>query len=370
MSWREFFTTRCGPGTLCGLTFGDWMRLLRDNHVAVDPPYWMRAALITAGSLQNSLFRNVERWRYEAVIRATEPQPPVFILGIWRSGTTHLHNLLARDVRLAAPTTYEMLFPHTFLTTTSLNASFVDWMIPNKRLQDNVKMGMYEPQEDEFALNCLTQLSPLLGWTFPRRAAHYDRFLTLRDCEPAEIARWQATLYWLVQKLTYKHRRPLLLKSPCHTARIRLLLEVFPEAKFVHIHRNPYDVFRSTLHLLRMTPSWVSLQRNDLSGLEERALGQYEELFDAFFEQRSLIPAGRMHEMAYEKLEADPLGELRALYEHLQLGGFDTVEPNLRGYLNSIAGYQKNKFSPIEPRWKTEIARRWQRCFDEWGYAV
>ena len=97
-------------------------------------------------------------------------EPPLFILGIWRSGTTHLHNLLARDARLAAPTSYEMLFPHTFLTTMGFNASFVDWMIPDKRVQDNVKMGMHEPQEDEFALNCLTQISPLLGWAFPRRA--------------------------------------------------------------------------------------------------------------------------------------------------------------------------------------------------------
>ena len=43
-------------------------------------------------------------------------------------------------------------------------------------------MAMDEPQEDEFALNCLTQMSVVLSWTFPRRASHYDRFLTFREC--------------------------------------------------------------------------------------------------------------------------------------------------------------------------------------------
>ena len=58
-------------------------------------------------------------------------------------------------------------------------------MIPaERRPQDNVRMGMDEPQEDEFALNCLTQMSFVLSWTFPRRAAHYDRFLTLPRLQP------------------------------------------------------------------------------------------------------------------------------------------------------------------------------------------
>jgi hypothetical protein len=370
VSWRETFAATIGPGALCGLTLGDWLRLLIDNRFAVDPPYWLRAALISAGSVQNSLFGMWERWRYTAAIRATQPHPPLFILGIWRSGTTHLHNLLARDKRFAFPTSYEMLYPHTFLTTMWFNAPLVDSMIPTQRPQDNVKMGMHEPQEDEFALNCLTQLSPLPAWAFPRRAAHYDRFITFRDCSQAEIARWQATLYWLVQKLTYKHGRPLVLKSPCHTARIRLLLEVFPEAKFVHIHRNPYDVFRSTRYLMQTAVPWSTLQRIDQNGIEERALQQYQQLFDAFFEQRDLIAAGRLYEIAYEDLEADPLGQLRNLYEALQLGDFAETEPAVRSYRDSIAGYEKNRFREIEPPWKAEVARRWRRCFDEWGYAV
>ncbi len=44
-------------------------------------------------------------------------QEPLFIIGFWRSGTTLLHNLMARDRRVAFPNSYEMLFPHHFLLT-------------------------------------------------------------------------------------------------------------------------------------------------------------------------------------------------------------------------------------------------------------
>jgi hypothetical protein len=370
MSWRELFGTHIGPGALCGVTLGDWLRLLADNRFAVDPPYWPRAAMVTAASLQNSLFRRWERWRYDGAIRATEAQPPLFVLGIWRSGTTHLHNLLARDARFAYPDFFDVFYPHTFLSTAWFNRGLLAHFLPPRRPQDNVRMAVGEPQEDEFALNCLTQMSWVLLWTFPRRAAEYDRFLTFRRASSDEITKWQQALRWFTQKLTYKYRRPLVLKSPAHTGRIKLLLEVFPHARFVHIHRNPYEVFQSSCHSAIKAIPWWTLQRPDHAGLEDRTLQQYEEIYQAYFEERSLIPAGRLHEIRYESLTADPLAELRKLYETLQLGDFAPAEPALRQYLASIANYQKNRFAEIEPYWKAQVARRWRRCFDEWGYAV
>src|SRR5262249_52342371 len=117
--------SRFGPGAFGGITFGDWLRVLRENHFAVDVPYWGRAAFITLASLSNSVSRRLEEWRYGEAIRAAAVHPPLFVLGIWRSGTTHLHNLLGKDDRLAFPNSYQVFNPHTFLTTEAAGSEFL-----------------------------------------------------------------------------------------------------------------------------------------------------------------------------------------------------------------------------------------------------
>jgi hypothetical protein len=103
MSWREALVARFGAGFLTGITLGPWLRVLRENRFVVDPPYWGRAASVTLWSLSNTPLAACERWLYGRKVSATKVDPPLFILGIWRSGTTHLHNLLARDDRFAYP---------------------------------------------------------------------------------------------------------------------------------------------------------------------------------------------------------------------------------------------------------------------------
>jgi hypothetical protein len=251
MSWREAYLKRFGPGLFAGITLGRWLHILRENHFAVDRPYLGRAAAITMGSITNTLVAAWENAFYGRRIGNSSVAPPLIILGIWRSGTTHLHNLLAQDDRFAYPTTYQTSFPHTFLTTERMSTRLLGFSLPEKRPMDNVKFGFAEPQEDEFALCSMTGRALPMAWAFPRQAGHYGRYLTLRDASADEVAEWKSSLLWLMRKLSFKYGRPLLLKSPGHTCRIKPLLQLFPQAKFVHIHRNPYDVLRSTRHWLR-----------------------------------------------------------------------------------------------------------------------
>jgi hypothetical protein len=370
MSWREALLGRFGGGALTGITLGRWLRVLRENHFAVDRPYWGRAAVTTLASIPNTLLAAWENLCYGRKVGNTRVAPPLFILGIWRSGTTHLHNLLTQDERFAYPTTYQVLYPHTFLTTEKSNAGLVGFFLPKKRPQDNMVLGVREPQEDEFALCSLTGRALPLAWAFPRHARHYERYLTLREASAGEVAEWKSALAWLVRKLSFKHGKPLVLKSPGHTCRIRLLLELFPEARFVHIHRNPYEVFRSTQHTVRAVTPWWALQRPDYSDLEGRTLRQYREVYDVFFEERGLIPKGRFHEISFEALEADPIGQLRAIYEALALPDFGHVEPALRRYLAAIAGYRKNTLPELPADLRSRVAKEWRRCFEEWAYPV
>ena len=215
---------------LGGISLGDWIRLLRDNHFAVSPRRYFRAFSITAQSAQNSLLRWIEQKRYETAVRDTEVLPPLFVLGHWRSGTTHLHNLLTMDDRFAFPNNYQALFPLFFLSMESLQSPFIQWFLPKRRPMDNIEWTMRSPQEDEFALCIMTLKSPCMGWFFPERREHYDRYLTLRDVSDREVKEWQMSLTAYLKRLTWKYKRPLILKSPPHTARIKRLLEIFPQA--------------------------------------------------------------------------------------------------------------------------------------------
>jgi hypothetical protein len=234
-----------------------------------------------------------------------------------------------------------------------------------------VRLGVNEPQEDEFALCCLTRLSFLMTLAFPRRAEHYDRYLTFRGVAESEIAKWKAALEWFVRKLSFKYGRPLVLKSPGHTCRIKMLLDVFPDARFVHIHRNPYEVFQSARHAVQKVSPWWTIQRSTLQDdLDERTIRQFKEVYDVFFEERGLIPKDRFHEITFENLEADPVGQMRGIYEALALPNFQAVEPALRRYVESLTGYRRNTFPELPTELRTRIAREWGRCFEEWGYAI
>jgi hypothetical protein len=209
----------------------------------------------------------------------------------------------------------------------------------------------------------------MLSWVFPRRADHYDRYLTLRGISDAEIAAWKAALLGFVRKLAWKHRKPLVLKSPTHTARIRLLLDVFPEARYVHIHRNPYVVFQSARHATQTMVQYFALQRPEFD-VETRIIREYRQVYDAFFEEVRLIRPDRFHEVRFEDLEQEPIGPMRRVYEALGLPDFGAVEPELVHYVSTLSGYRKNIHPEIPPATRERIAREWAPCFQAWGYPV
>jgi hypothetical protein len=314
----------------------------------------------------NSLVRRWEDLRHGSAIASIEVPPPLFILGIWRSGTTHLHNLLSKDDRFAFPNTYEVLYPHTFLTTHASGSRVMQWMMPPTRPMDNVASGVDQPQEDEFAL-VASGLSFMLGLIVFSRSGHvYQRFLTLREAAAEEREIWKTALMQFLRKLAYKYGRPLILKSPAHTGRLEVLLELFPDAKFVHIHRDPYTVFQSTLHTWTKVKEWWGLQDGEVN--EQRVLDDYVEIYDAFFAQRGRLSKPNFCEVRFEELERDPIGQMKNIYDSLDLPSFDCVEPRLRAYLASIAGYSRNAFPPLSAEARRQVACRWSRSFVEWGY--
>lgn len=355
---------------LTGITFGKWCKLLAQNRFQISPAYLHRAAVISLASLSNSACAAVEALRYGRAIDAVQiTRPPLFILGHWRSGTTLLHELLAQDTKqFQFPNTYQVVNPYTFLTTENFTTRAFPWLVPDKRPMDNMALKFTSPQEDEFAPLLMTLTSLYLGTSFPRRMAHYDRYMTFHDVDQAEVEAWKAAFMRFCKKLSLNDQRALLIKSPPHTARIRTILEMFPDARFVHIHRDPYRVFQSQRHFFDTAGWHTYLQKPDLEAIDEGILQRHETMYDAYFNDLPQIAKDRIVDIRFDDLEANPVEEIAKVYDQLSLEGFAAFAPKLRSYVDSLKGYRKNDFDRLDPATKAVVAKRWARSFDMWNY--
>ncbi len=369
MGWRERFLTSICHGLIAGITFGDLLRLLAENGFRVSPGQWPKVVFTAACSLISTPLRWLEYAAYHRRIAAQTVPPPVFVLGHYRSGTTHLDNLLSVDRRFNFPRVSQVMIPHTFLLAEPVFVAAAKILLPPTRYGvDNMAFHAGAPLEEELALLVLTFMSPLLAWAFPDRADHYHRYLTFRNASPDEVERWKAAYMFIIRKLTLGDDRPLVLKSPPNTGRIRLLLEMFPEARFVHIHRDPYVVYQSTEQMVRANLGFMAFHPANPGTLQDGIIQQYQTMYDVFFEEKTMVPPGRFCEVAFEDLESDPVGRLRSIYEELSLPDFAETESALKQYVWSLTGYRKNAYPDLSSELQSEISGAWRRSFDEWGY--
>jgi omega-hydroxy-beta-dihydromenaquinone-9 sulfotransferase len=352
-----------------GMTFRAWLRLLVRNRFAVDLALWPVALVVTAMSIVNSTLAMLQLLLFGHKIARTEiREPPIFIIGHWRSGTTLLHRLLSQDDRFAFPTTYDCFAPKSSLVTAWFVRRWLGFLHPKRRPQDNMGDGFDYPNEDEFALCSMGLGSPYDQNAFPNRPQG-EEYLDFEGVAPAEVSRWKGGLRWFLKQLTLRTGKPIVLKSPPNTARIRLLLEIFPDARFVHIVRHPLAVFPSMVWTWKSVYRAHGLQQPRFKGLEEFVFCNFLRMHRAFTDQKHLIPAGNLCEVRYEDLVRDPLGNMSAIYKQLNLGQFDRVRPMLEAYLAGQKDYKTNRFE-VSPELRAEISLRWADFMREYGYAA
>lgn len=354
----------------CGLTCSSWLRLLAQRP-AVHWSRWNRLALVSLASGVNSLLALAERAVYSnRIAHVPLEHPPVFILGHWRSGTSLLHTLLASDPQFAAPTLYQTSFPSHFLLTERWFTRVTARLLPPTRPMDNMPYAWDAPGEDEIALLLLTLKSPYLLAAFPDAPQKIARFESLSSgLTPSELKEWKKQFLWFLRKVTLRTPKPLVLKSPTHTGRIRLLLSIFPQARFIHIVRNPYEVFSSTLHLQRVLLRENSFGRAEPLDLEERVFSTYLNLYQAYHLYRPLIPPSQLIELRFEDLISDRLRELQRIYAHFGFDGGDQLAERLEPELNRQRTYRRNEYE-LDEACRQRIAERWRVAFRRYGYPM
>ena len=345
-----------------------FLRLLR-RHGA-DPRYRGRVrSRIATGALLEPL-RRYEELRWGSRLRATRIDPsPVFLLGYGRSGTTHLHYLFWQDPRFGMVTNYLATLYPVALTGHGWLERVLASRIPSTRPMDNVAITLDAPQEEDIALVNATEHAPLHFMTFPRTLpALFDRYVCDLRSDAATFAGWRDAYLAVLRKATFlAGGKRLVLKAPANTGRVPTLLELFPNARFVHIVRDPYPVYQSMRNMYRKILPGQVLQELDWDTIEAWTVDAYVRLMTRYLEDRARIPPENLVEVTYEDLDARPLEVMQWIYERLDLGDFASVRPRLASYLGSLGRFEKNRFDYPADVVET-VNAHWGFAFDAFGY--
>lgn len=312
-------------------------------------------------SVVNSTLNTVDRAVWGGRVRRQAiSQAPVFILGHWRSGTTMLHNLMTLNPKLTFLNLFQCLFPGHFLLTERFLAPATEFLLPETRPMDEVAVSWASPQEDEVALAVDCLLSPYVMAAFQGRLDVYERFLDPADMSESERKRWKHSLLTLIRRMAVRKNARVVMKSPSHTYRVPALLELFPDARFVYIKRDPRAVYQSTMHLRK-----VMFAENTLGSMRpdvwsEETLYLYETCIRKYESAKHLIPPGHLYELRFEDLEAAPFNTLQDLHQSLGLEGWTEAEPLVRAECQKLAAYRKNSYRmPAETRELVESRLKW-----------
>jgi omega-hydroxy-beta-dihydromenaquinone-9 sulfotransferase len=368
---------------LSGITLFNWLQILWRRLYDIDyGTYWARILFITSMSCFNSAVSCVEWVLYGKYI-SDQPinQRPVFILGHPRTGTTHLFNLLSRDVnRFTYTSTLCAGFPGGYLLLKPY-VGLLNGVIDKKRPMDNMALDLDCPQEDELGTNVLScGMSYYQAIVFMRNEKDYRRYITFENATEKEKSLWLNAFKYMCKKATYssiKGQDPpsapprLLMKSPVHTGRIKFLLQLFPEAEFIYIHRHPYDVFLSAARMADTAYWYSNLSVPCDAEIIEFILWQYECLLDEYIEGRKMLSKNQIFELSFDELNSNPLQKVEDIYQHFDWKGFQKsgVKSDIAAYLDSLKGYKKStKRQELTDEQKRLIHRRWNKCFEEFHY--
>ncbi len=330
-----------------GMDFPAWSRLVYGRLGRIPLKRYPLAVSITFTSLLNSLCYGLSRFllgRKISKVRFVES--PVFVLGFWRSGTTWLNELLVLDPTACYPTTFQCFAPNSIMFS-GVFEKLIGKIVPNKRPMDTVELGMKNPQEDEFAILNLGLESPYRYLAFP--SLIYDEEFADEFWPKSQASRdiWAKKWRFFLKTIQYLNpNKRLVLKSPLHTARIEMILSVIPNAKFIHISRDPKSIIGSAQKTHEAMLSTQSLEYfEDVNGdVVEDTIKSLEEMYQAHFEQSKMLSSKQIAYLKYEDLRNDTAGELSRIYSTLNLGEFESVRHHFDKFIDSKKEYKPDVY--------------------------
>jgi hypothetical protein len=268
-----------------------------------------------------------------------QPVAPVHVVtGLGRSGTSLLHELFTLDPDNRVPMLWEMMYPvpppeaASFETDerirrADLEIRIMDEIVPAMRTIH--ELGGDQPNECIF-LFAFAFASDM--WVGRFHVPSYAVWLGTHDLRPAYA--YHARLLKLLQ---WRHPKPRwVLKAPSHLSRLRLLFDTYPDARVVITHRDPLRVLASFANV------FASLKLMGRDGSDYAADASQLAFGSAHLCQRltaerkaGKLPEGRIADLRYADLMADPVAAVRSVYERWGLPFGDALARRIRAHLEA-----------------------------------
>ncbi len=354
---------------LYGSTLRNLLRVLW-KYGPVPTRKWPQVLAALGSATARSPITLLESLSSPQTFRKMPPMPhPVFIVGHWRSGTTHLGNVLSKSPQFGYVSPIASGLPGELLTLGRYFRKSLEKTLPSDRLIDRVPVTPESPQEDEFGIANMFPISFLHGLYFPKHFKEaFTRGVFIDKNSDAEIQAWEKAFVKYLRKVYVDQgHKQLIIRNPAYTTRLERIKKVFPGAKFIHIHRNPYRVFPSMQNYFKKLLPALAWQSYEHLDLDSFILANYTHMMEELFRQSAVLAPADFIEISFEKLEENPLEVLEKVYKQLQLANFENALPSFEAYLKSIQNYKKNAYQvkELNQRVKTE----WAPYIERWGYA-
>ena len=315
-------------------------------------------------------FRIAERLLFDKTIQSTPLQEsPIFILGHWRSGTSHLQTLMSLDSRYTSSTIYRSFFSDSFYLTESWLKPILNQFSRIVGLRFSIQRSHLDldiQAEGDLGLCCFTSpYSYTWGHLFPRTFGQWMQKMVLSP-KPSMTENWLSVYDFFLRKLSYgAGGKRVVMKSPGDTGRLCSLAEYYPGAKFIYIHRTATEVFHSNRYLWNVILKENGMQSLSDSQIDETIIENYRSLLLRYAEQREQIPSEQLIEIQYSALRDDPITVLQKVYAHLQLGQLE--EDRIRSFLETQPSYSTQKYQTSDEVTQM-ISREWsevEKRFDD-----
>lgn len=300
-------------------------------------------------------------------------KPPVFLLGYYRSGTTYLQQFFMQDDRLGFMSLYQTVFPELMLTFEKRMTPLLEFsanVFNAKNHFHRIPLTWHSTGEEDIGMTgMVSPVTSTWGYLFPQHYNRYfEKYVYFNDISDKEKTAWQNNYYTLISKLSIANKgKQMVLKNPPNTARIKTLLTLFPNAKFVFIHRNPYNVYASTQRMLDMIKRNYMLGKTNNVDFSDIILKSYAGIANAYLRDKHLVPAEHLAELRYEDFIKAPVESLRHIYDSLQLGDFSYCEKKMVAHAERNKNYTVLTHKLQQTEIKT-ISQEWEPFIRAWNY--